>query len=182
MSDDDTLASWTEDINSILLSLQDNCDQLQKLHKEKYLGYKGKLILFRIPVIILSSINSVFSVGLSIYVDQKTTSAINCLLSLFCATISAVELFLGINKKMEQSFTSYHGFKLLSIRIASMRRLDPENREEDGHTFLTSIITEYRNLFESSNVLRTKLHDRLLIPPLNPLHIFVENPKQNEVH
>lgn len=170
-SDDTTLASWTDDINSILLSLQDNTDQLQKLHKEKYLHYKGKLIVFRVPLIILSAVNSVFSVGLSSYTSQETTSTVNCIISLGCAVISSIELFLGIHKKMEQSLVSYHGFKLLSIRIASCRRLAPENRQEDGQTFLTSVLNEYRNLFEGSNVLRSGLHDRLLLPPvvLNPL-------------
>ena len=170
-SDDSTLASWTDDINSILLSLQDNTDQLQKLHKEKYLHYKGKLIVFRVPLIILSAVNSVFSVGLSSYTSQETTSTVNCIISLGCAVISSIELFLGIHKKMEQSLVSYHGFKLLSIRIASCRRLAPENRQEDGQTFLTSVLNEYRNLFEGSNVLRSGLHDRLLLPPvvLNPL-------------
>jgi hypothetical protein len=93
MSDDgSTLASWTEDINIILKSLQENTDQYQKFHKEKYRNYKARLIVFRIPVIVLSSVNSVLSVGLSQYVDQKTTSVINCLMSLACATISAVEI------------------------------------------------------------------------------------------
>jgi len=170
-SDDSTLASWTDDISSILLSLQDNTDQLQKLHKEKYLHYKGRLIVFRVPLIILSAVNSVFSVGLSSYTSQETTSTVNCIISLGCAIISSIELFLGIHKKMEQSLVSYHGFKLLSIRIASCRRLAPENRQEDGQTFLTSVLNEYRNLFEGSNVLRSGLHDRLLLPPvvLNPL-------------
>jgi hypothetical protein len=170
-SDDSTVASWTEDINGIMLSLQDNADQLQKMHKEKYLHYKGRLIVFRIPLIILSTVNSVFSVGLSLYASQETTSTVNCFLSLLCAIISAVELFLGIHKKMEQSLVSYHGYKLLSIRIAAQRRLTPENRQEDGHVFLTSVLNEYRNLFEGSNVLRNQLVDRLLAPSvvLSPL-------------
>jgi hypothetical protein len=175
MSDDgSTLASWTDDINRILQSLQENSDQYQKYHKEKYVKNKRRLVVFRIPLIVLSSINSVLSVGLSVYVPQETTSLVNCLLSLFCATISAVELFLGINKKMEQSLMSYHGYKLLGIKIASQLRLEVANRTEDGHEFLTEIMTEYRNLFESSNVLTKTFPDKLLRPipvldPINPL-------------
>ena len=175
MSDDDsTLASWTEDINKILQSLQDNTDQYQKFHKEKYIKYKSRLIIFRIPVIVLSSVNSVLSVGLSNYISQETTSVINCLMSLTCATISAVELFLGINKKMEQSLMSYHGYKLLSIKLATQLRMEASNRTEDGHEFLTEVLTEYKNLFEGSNVLSKSFPDRLLKPipvldPINPL-------------
>lgn len=171
MSDDgSTVASWSEDVNSIMLSLQDNTDQYQKLHKAKYLHYKGRLVVFRIPLIIISTVNSVLSVGLSTYTDQETTSTVNCFLSLFCAIISAIELFLGIHKKMEQALVSYHGFKLLSIKIAAQRRLSPENRAEDGQAFLTSVLNEYRNLFEQSNVLRSGVNDRLLLQPviINP--------------
>ena len=165
MSDDgSTLATWTEDINTILRSLQENTDQYQKYHKEKYRVYKARLILFRIPVIVLSSVNSVFSVGLSAYVAQDTTSVINCLLSLLCATISAVELFLGINKKMEQSLMSYHGYKLLSMKVSTQLILSPEHRAEEGQAFLTEVMNEYRNLFESSNVLSKGFADRLLRP------------------
>ena len=174
MSDDSTLSSWTEDINVILKSLQDNTDQYQKFHKEKYRAYKARLVVFRIPVILLSSLNSVLSVGMSSWVSQEITSVINCLLSLFCATISAVELFLGINKKMEQSLMSYHGYKLLNIKLSTQLLLKPENRTEDGHEFLLSVMNEYKNLFESSNVLSRSFNDRLLRPvpvidQMNPL-------------
>ena len=165
MSDDgSTIASWSEDVNTILKSLQENTDQYQRFHKEKYRTYKARLILFRIPVIVLSSVNSVLSVGLSSYVAQDTTSVINCLMSLLCATISAVELFLGINKKMEQSLMSYHGYKLLSIKLSTQLILRPEHRVEDGHEFLIGVMNEYKNLFESGNVLSKAFPDRLLHP------------------
>lgn len=179
MSDDDsTLASWTTDINTILKSLQENTDQYQKFHKEKYRTYKSRLIIFRIPVIVLSSVNSVLSVGLSTYIDQETTSVINCLMSLACATISAVELFLGINKKMEQALMSYHGYKLLNIKISTQLLLKEENRNEDGHEFLLSIMNDYKNLFESSNVLSRSFNDRLLrpIPVLDPVNPLLPRP------
>jgi len=175
MSDDDsTLASWTDDINTILKSLQDNTDQYQRFHKEKYRIYKSRLIVFRIPVIVLSSLNSVLSVGMSSWVNQEITSVVNCFLSLACATISAVELFLGINKKMEQSLMSYHGYKLLNVKLSAQLLLNPVNRTEDGHEFLLSVMNEYKNLFENSNVLSKSFNDRLLRPipvldPVNPL-------------
>jgi len=173
MSDDDsTLASWTDDINTILKSLQENTDQYQKFHKEKYRTYKARLVVFRIPVILLSSLNSVLSVGMSSWVTQEITSVVNCFLSLTCATISAVELFLGINKKMEQSLMSYHGYKLLNVKLSTQLILRPEHRTEDGHEFLLSVMNEYKNLFESSNVLSKSFNDRLLrpIPPLDPMN------------
>ena len=95
MSDDDsTLASWTEDVNTILRSLQENTDQYQKYHKEKYRNYKARLVVFRIPVIVLSSLNSVLSVGMSSYVDQEITSVVNCFFVICCVNICFKCVFL----------------------------------------------------------------------------------------
>ena len=159
---EDTTHTWTNDIHSILKDLLHNCDELQKHHKTKYLINKKRLSYFRIPTILLSSINSVFSVGLTVYISQEKTSIINCLLSFLCGAIGAVELFLQINKKLEQSILSYQGYKLLSIKISSELKLNPSNRKLEGTDFLMEVLDEYRNLFEKSNVLRDKLNDKLI--------------------
>ena len=163
MSDGDSTAdTWSSDIECLLKDLLHNCDILQHFHKTKYLINKKRLSYFRIPTILLSSINSVFSVGLTVYISQEKTSIINCLLSFLCGAIGAVELFLQINKKLEQSILSYQGYKLLSIKISSELKLNPSNRKLEGTDFLMEVLDEYRNLFEKSNVLRDKLNDNLI--------------------
>jgi hypothetical protein len=165
MSDDEsdnTAHTWTEDIHDVLKDLLHNSDELQKHHKTKYLIQKKRLSFFRIPIILLSSCNSVFSVGLVSYIGQQNTSVVNCLLSLICGAIGAVELFLQINRKLEQALISYHGYKLLSIKISAELKLNPHNRKLEGSDFLTEVLEEYRKLFESSNVIRDKLNDKLI--------------------
>jgi hypothetical protein len=158
----DTAHTWTDDIHGILKDLLHNCDELQKHHKKKYLVNKKRLSYFRIPIILLSSLNSVFSLGLVSYIGQENTSLVNCLLSLACGSIGAVELFLQINKKLEQAILSYHGYKLLSIKISSEIKLNPSNRKLEGTDFLNEVMEEYKNLFEKSNIIREKLNDRLI--------------------
>lgn len=164
MSDDSTTTAdtWSQDIELILKDLLHNSDELQKFHKTKYLINKKRLSYFRIPIILLSSLNSVFSVGLSSFISQENTSLINCLLSLICGSIGAVELFLQVNKKLEQSIISYHGYKLLSIKISTELKLNPSNRKLEGTDFLNEVIEEYKNLFEKSNIIRSKLNDKLI--------------------
>jgi hypothetical protein len=159
---EDTTHTWTNDIHDILKDLLHNCNELQIHHKTKYLINKKRLSYFRIPTILLSSINSVFSVGLTVYISQEKTSIINCLLSFLCGAIGAVELFLQINKKLEQSILSYQGYKLLSIKISAELKLNPSNRKLEGTDFLMEVLDEYRNLFQKSNVLRDKLNDKLI--------------------
>ena len=173
-SSDSTAETWTEDINLVLKNLLANVDVLQKRHKQNYLLYENRLAFFRIPLICLSALNSVFSVGLNAYLEQTTVSTMNCLISLGCAVISAVELFLGIHGKMESELASYHGYKLLGNKISSTLKLEPQHREIEGIKFLTSIMSEYNKLFESSLVLQENLDDELF---KNLKENFVEIPK-----
>lgn len=161
-SDDTTEESWTEDIEMVLKNINNNADYLQEEHRKIYLYLKCQLYYYRIPIIIFSSLNSVFSVGLSRYVPQQTTSTINCLISLLCACISAVELFVGINKSLDTSLASYHGYKILTIKISACLKLTRTNRELHGVPFLKEIISEYSNLLEQSIVILPFLDDTLV--------------------
>lgn len=159
---DHTVGSWSTDIETILTNLLENVNELQREHKTKFIMLQSQLIYFRVPLIILSSLNSVFSVGLSAYVEQQIVSTINCLISLTCACISSVELFLNIHKNMEITVSSYHGYKLLGIKISSCLKLDREHRDKNAQGFMHDCIADYRSLLEQSVVLIKDLDDRLL--------------------
>jgi hypothetical protein len=95
-----SIEPWSTDIEDVLEDIRSNCEALTKHHKESYISLQSQLVYFRVPLIIISALNSVFSVGLNAYLVQSTVSTINCLLSLTCACISSVELFLQIQKKI----------------------------------------------------------------------------------
>ena len=153
---------WSDDIERILQDVRSNSEILSVHHKKSYLQMQSQLIYFRVPLIIISALNSVFSVGLSNYIEQGTVSTINCLLSLSCACISSVELFLQIQKKLEVELNSYHGYYLLGTRISAMLKLDRGNREVEGITFLNSVVNDYNNLFEQSCVGQQDFKDDLV--------------------
>ena len=79
---DITVESWSRDIEIILDNLLENINTLQAEHKKLYIQLQSKLIIFRVPLIFLASLNSVFSVGLNAYIEQNLVSTINCLISL----------------------------------------------------------------------------------------------------
>jgi hypothetical protein len=159
---DMTVATWSRDIETVLDQLLENTNRLQEVHRVNYLKLKSQLVYFRIPMIVLSSLNSVFSVGLSAYMQQNLVSTINCLISLVCACISSVELFLNIHKNMEITLQSYHGYKLLGIRISSTRKLDREHRDKNAIAFMNDCVSEYKKLLEQSIVTIADLDDSLL--------------------
>jgi hypothetical protein len=159
---DSTEISWTDDIEEVLRNVNENADYLQEEHRKQYLYLKCQLYYYRIPIIIFSSMNSVFSIGLPAYIPQQTTSVINCMISLTCACISAVELFVGIHKGMENSLAAYHGYKLLTIKISSCLKLSRNHRELEGIPFLKEVLSDYNNLLGTSMVISPYLEDHLV--------------------
>jgi hypothetical protein len=157
-----TASSWSDDIEFVLKNILYNSNVLSSQHKTNYLQYKARLKFYKIPVIILSAVNSVISVGLSQFIKQDAVSVITCLLSLICGCISSIELFMNINKNQEIELDAYRGFSGLSIKVSSTLKLERENRDAHGTQFLTNAISEYNRLFENSLVLIVSIDDKLI--------------------
>jgi len=158
---------WSYDIEDILNRVCQNCSVMSKHHKYRYLALKGKLIYFKIPLIVLGGANSVFAVGLNVYLPQKSVSVINCLVSLICAIITSIELFLGIQTGMERELTSQRDFYLMAIDISSVLSLERRHRSFNGKRYLEKILSQYNKLISDSDVLDKKIDDKLLNIPEN---------------
>ena len=86
---------WSNDIENLLEEIRQNSINLSNSHKNSYFFYKKTAKYFRLPTIILSSINGVASVGLTNYLDQQHISGLVCLLS----------VVIGIKKVQKQKRT-----------------------------------------------------------------------------
>jgi hypothetical protein len=151
----------SDDIENILDKIRRNSIQLNYAHKQKYEKLKNKLVYFRIPTIVLSSINSVFSVGLVAYMPQQQVSVINCLISLVCGIIVSVELYLQIEKAMSVEYDVSKSYYLLSIEIQRFLLTNRANRTIDCQPFLDKSYNQYTKLFENSRLLKKSIHDTL---------------------
>lgn len=125
------------------------------------------MIYFRVPLIILSSSNSVFAVGLTAYLSQQNVSVINCMLSLVCAIITSIELFLGIQSNMERELVAQREFYLMAVDLYSALSLERHHRTINGKRYLEKILSQYNKLIENSEVFQHKMVDTLL--PVSPL-------------
>jgi len=142
---------WTEKIDDILEILLSLCDYLSKFHIIKYQIYKSRLNYFRIPIIVLSAINGFTAIGLQEYVAQSNISIINSFLSLLCGIITSIELFLNIQKRMENYLTAHKEFNLLSLEIYKTINLERQQRNGNGKAFLDETFAEFKKLIQSSN-------------------------------
>ena len=124
-----------DDIEHILENIRHNCVVMSERHKSRFLYLKGILRYFRIPIIILSGINSVIAVGLQPYIEQGLISVFTCLVSLVCGIIGSIELYLSIQTQMENELVTSKEYyllgieiyKLLSLKIANNLRLNENN-------------------------------------------------------
>lgn len=158
---------WTMEVEEIAEQLRVNCVNLSEYHRRRYYHYKGYGKYFRIPLIILASLNSTASVGLQPYLDQGLISGITCIFGMIMGIMGSIELYMGIQSSMDLELKQSKEFYTLAIEIYKMLRLRRENRGESGKDYLNKQYSKYIKLCEASNLLRRKLKADLLtnIPP-----------------
>jgi hypothetical protein len=159
---ENTINEWDTETENLLKDIEFNCSIMSQIHKEQYLSLINQIKYYKIPVLILSSMNSIFAVGLSAYMQQDVVSTINCLISFICGVISSVELYLGLTKKIESQVISYRSFYLLSIKINNNLKLKKDVRKQKGSEFLADIENEYVGLFKDSEINEHTFKDKLL--------------------
>ena len=152
---------WTEDIEKILESIRINSITLAKEHKKNYFRLKSILKYFKIPIIVLSACNSVLAIGLNAFLEQSLVSIVNCIVSLICGLISSVELYLAIQKNMEDDLLYSKEFYLLSVDIYKTLNLTSSNRPSDAKLYLEDKYNEYTTLVERSQLINRKISDKL---------------------
>lgn len=144
---------WSNDVETQLSNLEKNCTRQANASRAEFMQLLFLQKHFRVPVIIISGLNSIFAVGLSRYISQGIVSSLNCLLAFAVATIGSIELYLQVTKRADTALQSYHSFYLLAVRVSNCLRLDRQHRSElDGRAFLLESLTEYERIFQQNNV------------------------------
>lgn len=163
MSENNIINSeWGDDVDAILQAINLNSVVLAKQHKKQFFILQKRLKFFRLPSIILSSANAVFSVGLTTFLKQKDVSLICCLISLITTIITSTELFLSIEKQMGSELDSSKSYQILSIEICKILNLAENHRNTDASAFLDKIVAEYEKLLENSHIIEKTIKDNLI--------------------
>jgi len=156
---------WSSDIEAVLDNLRENCVTMSKTHKESYFFYKQVVKYFRIPTILLSSVGSVSSVGLTAYLHQNHISALTCGLALVVSILNSIELFLKITDTMEQENECSKAFYSLAVNIKKTRMLERSRRQQEGAVYLEKTYSQYMTLMEKSNLLSGSIKDKFMDLP-----------------
>jgi len=161
MQESINLDNWTDDIESSLDKLVILCLLRSKYHKNNYLKMSNLLKYFKIPIIILSGLNSVFNVTLSNFTSQLRMTITCSFISLIVGLIGSIELFLQIQKNMEVNLLNSKEFYLLAIEIRKILNLDKNNRHVNPSIYYNDIFSKYSKLVENS-VIDKYTHDTLI--------------------
>jgi hypothetical protein len=171
------MTTWTDDIDSVLNNIRVKCVILNKLHKQRYFELQSTLKYYRLPVIILNGANSIIAVGLQPYATQGAISLSTSLIALTCGIIGSIELYFGIQKRLENHLISQRDYYLLSVDIFKTLSLDRANRPIPAKDFLEKSYNTYTKLTESSATLSKVKGDTLIPIDLN----IIDNNDSNEV-
>jgi hypothetical protein len=153
-------------IETYLENVRLNCVLLQGVHKKRYFQLKAMLKYFKIPCIILSSCNSVVSVGMTGYLPQSYISGITCIISLIATIITSIEMYLKIENGMVDEEQNSRAYYLLGTNIFKTLSLTRENRKINAHDYCNEIYSEYNKLIERSAFVKKNIEDKLTPLPV----------------
>ena len=158
--------SWSDDIEYILETIRLNSTNYSRAYKKYYFLLKGRLSYFRVPIVVISAINGVVSVGLQQYIPQNVISLTTCALGLVCSIIGSIELYLSVQKTMENALSRYKDFYLLAVDIYKTLQLQRHHRPYPAKEYLDQIFNLYVKYAENSDPIYEDIRDKLT--PLAP--------------
>jgi hypothetical protein len=156
-------SNWGKEIEELLDQIRKNSNILEDYHKNKYFAVKKTSVYYKLPVIVLSSVNGLIAVSLNQYINQNLVSGINAGISFIISTLSSIALYLKIEDKAEQELEASKKYHKLSINIFKVLSLKADTRGCDGDIFLQSCFSEYLQLFEKSGLTDIEFSDKLKI-------------------
>lgn len=156
------MSDWTPDIDDVLNNIRINSLLLANKHKVRYFELKDSLKWYRLPVIVLNGANSIISVGLQPYATQNVISITTSLIALICGIIGSIELFLGVQKRLESDMIAQRDYYLLSVDIFKTLSLQKHNRPIPAKDYLEKSYNTYQKLIESSDTLVRRIDDQLV--------------------
>jgi hypothetical protein len=168
---------WHTEEEVFLENLQRQCETLYK-HTIKEHHYYDRLSgKFNVPILVISSINSLTAVALNSFIAQEYVSVLNAVLSAGTGVLGSIQLYLKLNEKMTKATRASIGFKRISLKISRELALAREVRTTEGPAFVQDCFSEYNQVLESSNPIEKKLEEFLAIKkpgdasmPTSPSH------------
>ena len=154
-------SGWNKEIETILDNIRLNSITLEEYHKNNYFQYRKIVIYIKVPVIVISALNSIVSVSMQEFLPQNYVSLLNCGLSFSVGIISSISLLLKLEDNTESEHITSRNYHKLSSDISKILALREDDRGVDADVYLNQKYNEYISYYDKSNILDLKLKDNL---------------------
>ncbi len=155
---------WNERHERILEGLQKNTNKFYREYQKAHLVYKKKLRLYRIPIIILSSLGGFLSISNSGYIPPEYNKWVSLLVgfvNLVMTMVSLIENFKKIDVNVNKTYTAYLEFKKLHDEISLTLNTPREERDNNGYDMVLVFFNRYEAYLGDAPILAKVVHDYL---------------------
>jgi hypothetical protein len=142
--------TWGDEEEVFLKKISKQCLIYKYYYDKKHEEYKKYFYKFNIPIILISSVNSLLAISLNEFVEQSYVSIINSILSAGAGILSSILLFLKIQEKLNSTRISSLEFQHLNLKISKELSLKRDDRNPNSIQFLNDIFNSYNSIIDQS--------------------------------
>ena len=160
---------WTTEEEEFLSNLEKQCNSYYEHNIKEYQYYNKMSSKFNIPILIISSLNSLCAIALNDFIVQKYVSILNAVLSAGTGVLGSIQLYMKLNEKMTNSMRASIHFKKLALKISKELTIARRDRTTEGQTFLADCFSEFNTVLEQGNPIERKIRNHLAFVNENQL-------------
>jgi hypothetical protein len=145
---------------------------MHELYRERYLQSRIRAAYYDVPIIVLSSISSVFIAGGESYVSKNVVQISTCIMSLLTGVIGALKKFFRVDENREQCLETYKDLFRMFCELSIMLDMPEGARPGDPQQYSTESANKYAEIMQRAMVLE---HGRVRKNPIyndsNPMDV-----------
>ena len=160
------MTDWTSYEEQYLTKMHKSCVVLEEYNRKQYIRHTDMAKRYAIPIVIISSINSVFSVSGGGFIDQTYVSIGTALLSLICGVLSSITMLLKIQEKINNYIIVCKEFQSIKYAIGKELSISRDKRSCNGVETVQKFFNEYQSALDKMEIREKKIIDYLLLESL----------------
>ena len=165
------MEAWSDREEDFLRKLSYQSNLYYQYYNKQYYNLSNTSRKYNIPILVISSVNSLMAISLSQFIPQTFVSIANAILSATTGILGSIQLFLKINEKMSSCLIASIDFNHLYLKITKELSIDRCIRMSDGKTFLNECFNEYNQILEKAIPLEKKINNLLSPEDFNKLKL-----------
>lgn len=146
------IIQW-EAAETVLTRVKHSCYKTHLLYRKRYLISRDRLVYYDVPIIVLSSVNSVFIAGAKNFMPINVVEVTTCMLALTVGIIQALRTFFKVDENRENCLVTYKDLFRLFCELSIMLDQPRETRGVDPQKWMADKNAEYKEIMNKAIVL-----------------------------